>query len=158
MAGRLLILVATLGATALAATSGWAAPTAAACRPTASQGPGPFERNRAAAPFRSRIGRGHVLIGRVLRYPDCAPLRNATVELWQESPNGQYDQRGHARVRTDKTGTFRFEGPVPPGEFGRSPHIHLRVTAGPYDEVVLTYFIRSGERQGRLTVVLTSSL
>jgi protocatechuate 3,4-dioxygenase beta subunit len=156
----LLILAATVGATGLVGTSGWATPTAT-CRPTASQGPGPFEGNRAAAPFRSRIGRGHVLVGRVLRYPDCAPVRGAAVELWQESPNGRYDQRGHARVVTDRTGTFRFEGPVPPGGSGRSgfpPHIHVRVTAGAYDEVVVTYFVRAGERQGRITVVLASSL
>ena len=82
-----------------------------ACRPTLSQGGGPFETNAAPAPRRSRIGRGHVLTGRILRYPDCAPVRGAVVEFWQESPNGGYDRRGHASVLTGRTGAFRFEGP-----------------------------------------------
>jgi protocatechuate 3,4-dioxygenase beta subunit len=138
--------------------SGSAAPRATACRPTASQGAGPFQSNRAAAPRRSRIGQGHVLTGLVLRYPDCAPVRGAVVELWQESPNGRYDRRGHASVVTSRTGTFRFEGPVPPGEFGRSPHIHVRVSAGQYEEVVTTYFFRRGARGGRITIVLVSGL
>ena len=99
-----------------------------------------------------------MLTGRVLRYPDCTPLRGASVELWQESPNGRYDRRGHAVIVTGRAGTFRFEGPVPPSSFGRPPHIHVRVTAAGYEEVVTTYVLGRGERQGRITIVLVSSL
>jgi protocatechuate 3,4-dioxygenase beta subunit len=137
--------------------SGSAAPRPTACRPTQSQGAGPFQSNRTTAPGRSRIGRGHVLTGLVLRYPDCARVRGAVVELWQESPNGRYDRRGHASVVTSRTGTFRFEGPVPPSDFGR-PHIHIRVSAGEYEEVVTTYVMGRGERRGRITIVLVSGL
>jgi protocatechuate 3,4-dioxygenase beta subunit len=80
------------------------------------------------------------------------------VELWQESPNGRYDRRGHAAVVTGRTGTFRFEGPVPPSGFGRPPHIHVRVSAGQYEEVVTTYVVRRGEQHGRITIVLVSGL
>jgi protocatechuate 3,4-dioxygenase beta subunit len=131
-----------------------------ACKPTVSQGGGPFGTNGAPAPRRSRIGRGHVLTGRILRYPDCAPVRGAVVEFWQESPNGQYDRRGRAAVITGRTGTFRFEGPLPPGagRFGRPPHIHIHVSAAGYDDFVTTYGLARGERQGRITIVLVSSL
>ena len=138
--------------------SGPATSGVSACRPTLSQGGGPFETNAAPAPIRSRIGRGHVQTGRILRYPDCAPVRGAVVEFWQESPNGRYDRRGRASVITGRTGTFRFEGPVPPGESGRPPHIHIHVSAGGYDDFVTTHLLAAGERQARLTVVLVSAL
>jgi protocatechuate 3,4-dioxygenase beta subunit len=154
---RWLIIAAFLGAAALVGARS-AASSANACRPTLSQGGGPFGTNAAPAPRRSRIGRGHVLTGRILRYPDCAPLRGAVVEFWQESPNGRYDRGGHASVITGRNGTFRFEGPVPPGDFGRPPHIHIHVTVAGYDEFVTTYVLANRERQGRITIVLVSAL
>ena len=98
-----------------------------------------------------------MLTGLVLRYPDCARVSGVVVELWQESPNGRYDRRGHASVITSRTGTFRFEGPVPPSDFGR-PHIHVHVSGGEYEEVVTTYVLGPGERRGRITIVLVSGL
>jgi protocatechuate 3,4-dioxygenase beta subunit len=157
MTRRLVVTALVFTAAGLAAAAGPATSSVTACRPTVSAGGGPFESTGGAAPRRSRIGRGHVLTGRVLRYPDCAPLRGAVVEFWQESPNGQYDRRGRAAVVTTRTGTFRFEGPVPPGEF-RGPHIHIHVSAAGYDDFVTTYFIARGERQARVTIVLVSSL
>ena len=153
---RLLVALAFLGTAGFAGV-GSATPSVTACHPTLSQGGGPFEANAAPPPRRSRIGRGHVLSGRILRYPDCAPVRGAVVEFWQESPNGRYDRRGHASAITGRTGAFRFEGPVPPSGFGR-PHIHIHVSAAGYDEFVTTYVIASGEQQGRITIVLVSAL
>jgi protocatechuate 3,4-dioxygenase beta subunit len=154
---RGLLLVAGVGALVALVVPGAAKPTTAACRPTLSQGGGPFESSGAPAPRRSRIGRGHVLTGRILRAPDCKPVRGAVVEFWQESPNGLYDRRGRAAVVTGPLGTFRFEGPVPPGgTFGS--HIHIHVGAAGYDEFVTTYRLARGEKQGRITIVLASSL
>jgi len=153
---RLLVALAFLGTAGFAGV-GSATPSVTACRPTLSQGGGPFEANAAPPPRRSRIGRGHVLSGRILRYPDCAPVRGAVVEFWQESPNGRYDRRGHAGAITGRTGTFRFEGPVPPSDFGR-PHVHIHVSAAGYDEFVTTYVIAPGEKLGRITIVLVSAL
>ena len=137
--------------------AGPAAPAASACRPTASEGGGPFQTSAAPPPRRSRIGQGHVLTGRILRYPDCKPVRGALVEFWQESPNGVYDRRGHGSVVTGPTGAFRFEGPVPPGG-AFPPHIHIHVSAAGYDDFVTTYRLARGERQARITIVLASSL
>jgi protocatechuate 3,4-dioxygenase beta subunit len=154
---RGLLLVALVGTIVVLVGPGVATPAPAACRPTLSQGGGPFESSNAPAPRRSRIGRGHVLTGRILRAPDCRPVRGAVVEFWQESPNGVYDHRGHAAVVTGTLGTFRFEGPIPPGGF-RGPHIHIRVSAAGYDDFVTTYLLARGARQGRVTMVLSSSL
>jgi protocatechuate 3,4-dioxygenase beta subunit len=154
---RGLLLVAALAAIAAAVGVSAASPSATACRPTLSQGGGPFEARAAPPPRRSRIGRGHVLTGRILRAPDCRPVRGAVVEFWQESPNGVYDRRGHAAVVTGPAGTFRFEGPIPPGGF-RGPHIHIHVNAAGYDDFVTTYLLPRGERQGRVTIVLSSAL
>lgn len=154
-AGRALAAGLLAGAAFLAAGS--AAP-AATCRPTPSAGGGPFESNAVVPPLRTRIGRGHVLTGRVLRAPDCAPIRGATVELWQASANGSYDRSGRARVITNRTGTFRFEGPVPGSELGRRPHIHVHVIAPGYPDFVTTYFVARGERRGSIRIVLVSDL
>ena len=152
-----MLLVAGVGALVVLVGPGVAKPTTAPCRPTLSQGGGPFESSGAPAPRRSRIGRGHVLTGRILSAPGCKPVRGAVVEFWQESPNGVYDRRGHAAVVTSRFGTFRFEGPVPPGGF-RGPHIHIHVSAVGYDDFVTTYLLARGEKQGRVTIVLASSL
>jgi hypothetical protein len=143
---------------ALAVGAGSASSRTAACRPSASFGGGPFSTSGATFPRRWRIGRGHVLTGRILRFPDCAPLHGAVVDFWQESPNGAYDRRGQASVVTGRTGTFRFEGPRPPSQGGRPSHIHIRVTLGGYADFVTTYFLRPGERSGRITIVLVSGL
>jgi len=152
-----LLLVTAVGALVVLLGPGVAKPASAACRPSLSQGGGPFESSSASAPRRSRIGRGHVLTGRILRAPDCKPLRGAVVEFWQESPNGVYDRRGHAAVLTGPFGTFRFEGPVPPGG-SVGPHSHIRVNAARYDDFVTTYRLARGEKLGRVTIVLASSL
>jgi len=93
-----------------------------------------------------------------LQYPGCTPVRGALVEFWQESANGRYDRRGHGSVITGRTGAFRFEGPRPPGEFGRPAHIHIHVSAAGYADFVTTYFLARGERQGRITLVLVSDV
>ena len=154
---RSLLLTAVV-ATLAAVAAGSARTESKACRPTLSLGGGPFETNNAPAPRRTRIGTGHVLTGRILRYPGCALVKGAVVEFWQASGNGVYDRRGRASVVTGPTGAFRFEGPVPPGEFGRPPHIHIRVSAAGYEEFVTTYLLARGERQGRITIVLVSAL
>ena len=137
---------------------GSASSQTSACRPSQSLGGGPFATNGASFPRRSHIGRGHVLTGRVLGYPDCAPLKGAVVDFWQESPNGSYERRGQASVVVGRTAAFRFEGPPPPSEGGRPSHIHIRVTAAGYADFVTTYFLRPGERSGRITIVLVSGL
>ena len=124
------------------------------CRPTTSDGAGPF--TRLDAPLRSKIGTGHVLQGRVLRAGDCAAVRGALVYFWQAGPNG-YGPRGRGSVRTNRRGQFRIEGPVP-ADYGRGPHIHIAVIHGAYEEVLTRHVVRRGARSGRITIVLTPLL
>jgi protocatechuate 3,4-dioxygenase beta subunit len=128
----------------------------ARCRPTEGDAAGPFQQGGVATPRRAKIGRGHVLQGRVLAAPDCGPIRGALVVLWQAGPNG-YGPRGRGSVVTDRLGRFRFEGPVP-ASYGRAPHIHIAVLHPAYEELLTRYVIRRGAKVGRLTLVLAPLL
>ena len=131
-----------------------AAASLTACKPTVSDGPGPF--TRLDAPLRAKIGTGHVLQGRVLRAGDCAAVRGALVYFWQSGPNG-YGPRGRGSVRTNRRGQFRIEGPVP-FNYGRGSHIHIAVIHGAYEELLTRHVVRRGARSGRITIVLTPLL
>jgi protocatechuate 3,4-dioxygenase beta subunit len=150
--------VVSLAAASIAATGVPASTSAAGCKPTESDVAGPFGASGAAPPRRSKIGTGHVLIGRVLRAPDCKPVAGALVDLWQASRNGQYERRGHGSAVTNRSGTFRFEGPIPPSYAGRPAHIHIRVAVGGYAEVLTRYVVPDGRRSGRITIVLEPGL
>ena len=78
-----LVAAAALTGTLAHAASG----TSAACRPTPSDGAGPFQQGGVSAPRRAKIGTGHVLQGRVLQ-TDCKPVAGALVVLWQAGANG----------------------------------------------------------------------
>ncbi len=126
------------------------------CQPSESDAAGPFQQ-RLAGPRRAKIGRGHVLSGRVLRAPDCKPLAGVRVVLWQAGRNG-YGPRGRASVVTDRAGRFRFEGPVPASYGGRLPHIHIGVSHPGFEELLTRYVVRRGAKAGRITLVLASGL
>jgi protocatechuate 3,4-dioxygenase beta subunit len=153
----MLRMLASLVAAAAVAGGGavTASGTSSACQPTRSDGAGPFQQGGIAAPRRAKIGTGHVLQGRVLR-TDCKPVAGALVVLWQAGPNG-YGPRGRGSVRTDRSGRFRFEGPVPTS-YGGLPHIHIAVLHPVYEELSTRYVVRRGSRTGRITLVLTPLL
>jgi protocatechuate 3,4-dioxygenase beta subunit len=144
--------VAAVGGLALTASETSAAP----CRPTQGDGAGPFRQSPLSAPRRAKIGTGHVLHGRILRAGDCEPVAGVLVVLWQAGPNG-YGPRGRGSVVTDRSGRFRFEGPVPTS-YGRQPHIHIAVAHPAYEELVTRYVVRRGARTGRITLVLAPLL
>ena len=145
----------------LVATSLWAAAASggtSACKPTVSDGFGPWAQAARAAPRRSVFGSGFTLSGKVLRAGDCKPVKGAVVEVWQETPGLGYVRRGRASVVTDRKGAFRFVGPVPRGEGGGlRGHIHIRVTHSLFEELAVTHFVTQGSRGARLTLVLTDS-
>jgi protocatechuate 3,4-dioxygenase beta subunit len=149
------LLLVTGAATGLAVTA-TATPEQSRCQPTFNDAAGPFQANAIATPLRSRIGAGHVLVGRVLAAPDCGPVRRASVYFWQAGPNG-YGPRGRARVLTDRQGRFRFEGPVP-ANYGRGPHIHIAVVHPAYENLVTRYDVRPGAKTGRIRLVLAPLL
>ena len=128
---------------------------AARCQQTRGDSAGPFQQIT-TVPRRARIGTGHVLLGRVLRAPDCAPVARALVVLWQAGPNG-YQRRGQGAVVTDRSGRFRFEGPIP-ASYGREPHIHIVVSHPAYRELLTRYVVRRGTTTGRIRLVLAPLL
>jgi protocatechuate 3,4-dioxygenase beta subunit len=151
MLAWLLTAAAAGGAFALTASA-----QSTACLPTRNDGAGPFQQSGLAAPRRAKIGTGHVLYGRVLG-TDCKPVAGALVVLWQAGPNG-YGPRGRGSVRTDRSGRFRFEGPVPASEGYGPPHIHIAVVDPRYEELVTRYIVRRGSKTGRITLVLAPLL
>ena len=91
--------------------------------------------------------------GRVLGMPQCTPLSDALVEVWQADERGDYSQVGakhddprcllRASIRTDTEGHYRYTT-VLPGEYpGRPRHIHYRVSRTGYATLVTQlYFDR----------------
>jgi protocatechuate 3,4-dioxygenase beta subunit len=142
---------------AAAAFAGLAAQSSGAtrCQPTRGDAAGPFQQIT-TVPRRARIGTGHVLVGRVLRAPDCAPVGNALVVLWQAGPSG-YTRRGQGSVVTDRSGRFRFGGPIP-ASYGTQPHIHIVLSHPAYRELLTRYVVRPGSRSGRIRLVLAPLL
>ena len=140
-------------------SAGAAAGGTSACRPTVSDGFGPWAQGaRREPPRRSVFGSGFTLSGKVLRAGDCKPVKGAVVEVWQETPGLGYVRRGRASVVTDATGAFRIVGPVPRGEAGGlRGHIHIRVTHSLFEEVAVTHFVAPGSHGARLTLVLVDS-
>lgn len=111
-----------------------------ALAPTESNIEGPYYRKD--APFRAKLAEGLkgdalVISGRVLS-PDGKPLRNAVVDVWHASAQGEYDNDSakfllRGRIRTDQDGLYRYETIMPGqydlGEAKRPAHIHYKVSA-----------------------------
>jgi protocatechuate 3,4-dioxygenase beta subunit len=148
-----LVAAAAVGAVLGAAASDGRA--AARCQPTRGDAAGPFQQIT-TVPRRAKIGTGHVLNGRVVRTPDCAPVARALVVLWQAGPNG-YTRRTQGAVVTDRAGRFRFEGPIP-ANYGGGPHIHIVVSHPAYRELLTRYVVRRGATTGQIRLVLAPLL
>lgn len=130
-----LTLTAALCPTTAVAQTGTASTAAKACTLTPAQTEGPYY--TPGAPARSNLtadvktGTPLTVTGQVLDQ-NCQPLKGATVDVWQADAQGQYDNGGFAlrgKVTADAQGRYTFQTVVP-GEYpGRTPHIHIKVTA-----------------------------
>lgn len=116
---------------------------------------GPYYRPN--APFRTDLaGSGEsaplLLVKGIVYGADCAtPLPDALVEYWQSDGAGQYDNdssdfRFRGRFRTAADGQYAFSTIVPGrylnGSTYRPSHIHFRVTAAGYRELVSQVYFR----------------
>jgi protocatechuate 3,4-dioxygenase beta subunit len=147
----MLVLLAALAVASCVAASASGTPAASACQPTPSDAAGPF--GRGLPPVRSKIGNGHVLTGVILSAADCKPIKGALVQFWQAGKNG-YTRAGSATVKTDAAGRFRFQGPPAVGYGGRTPHIHIRVSAKDHETLLTRYEMTPGTRRGSIRLVL----
>jgi catechol 1,2-dioxygenase len=122
------------------------------CKPTQPDMLGPFY--EPGAPVRTSIGSGFALSGTVLGAEQCKPIPNAHIEFWLANPRGDYDDAHRATVLADQRGEYRFESNVPVSYGSRPPHIHVRVTAPGYEELVAQHYPERGQRKATFDLVL----
>jgi len=150
---RAIAAVCIVGALVAWSAAAGAASEGARCAPTPNDAGGP---DRGTVPLRSTIGSGHVLTGIVLS-PSCKPVAGARVSFWQSNAKGVYTAAGRGAVMTDRSGRFRFEGPMPTPYDGRPAHIHIRVESREFEPLYTEYEPR-GSKRGTVRLVLTPSL
>jgi protocatechuate 3,4-dioxygenase beta subunit len=81
-------------------------------------------------------------------------IPDATIEFWLAGPDGAYADEYRATVIVDQNGAYRFESHAPPPYSGRPPHIHVRVTAPGYQELVTQHYSQQGQTQAIFDLVL----
>jgi catechol 1,2-dioxygenase len=124
------------------------------CKTTQPDMLGPFY--EPGAPVRTSVGSGYVLSGAVLGAEECKPIPNARIEFWLANPRGDYDDAHRARVFAGERGRYRFESNVPVSYGGRPPHIHVRVRAPGYEELVTQHYPERGQRKANFDLVLVA--
>lgn len=141
----------------LLASLGCLAGTAAAqqCRRTPSDALGPFyvpgQPAQADLCQRDR-GPGFTVSGRVLGYPECRPVADATIEVWHADQRGRYSLVGGAHVddlacllrgsvRSAQDGRYAVRTLVPGAYPGRPRHVHLRIAATGYRTLVTQMYM-----------------
>jgi catechol 1,2-dioxygenase len=122
------------------------------CKPTQPDMLGPFY--EPGAPVRTSVGSGYVLSGTVLAANECKPLPNARIEFWLANSRGDYDDAHRATVFAGERGGYRLESNVPVSYGGRPPHIHVRVRAPGYEELVTQHYPERGQRKANFDLVL----
>jgi catechol 1,2-dioxygenase len=132
------------------AAGGWPAD----CIPTQPDMLGPFY--EPGAPVRTSVGSGYELSGAVLGAEECKPISNAKIEFWLANPSGEYDDAHRATVFAGQRGEYRLESNVPVSYGGRSPHIHVRVRAPGYEELVTQHYPERGQRKANFDLVLVA--
>ena len=124
------------------------------CKPTQPDMLGPFY--EPGAPVRTSVGRGYVLSGSVLAAEECKPIPNAQIEFWLANPSGDYDDAHRATVFAGQRGGYRLESNVPVSYGGRPRHIHVRVTAPGFEELVTQHYPERGHRKANFDLVLVA--
>ncbi len=124
------------------------------CKPTQPDMLGPFY--EPGAPVRTSVGSGYVLSGAVLAAQECKPIPNARIEFWLANPRGEYDDAHRATVFAGERGRYRLESNMPVSYGGRPPHIHVRVRASGYEELVTQHYPEHGKRKANFDLVLVA--
>lgn len=139
---------------------------------------GPFY--RAQAPFRAKItpplepGKLVLVSGRVWAFDTRKPLAHATLDVWQASALGRYDNDdphkppkpdiflNRARMVTDEAGYYEYET-IHPGQYQIGPqqwrpsHIHYLVQCPGY-ETLVTQLYFEGDRYNNSDAFIKKSL
>lgn len=126
-----------------------------ACEPTPPDIIGPFY--KPDAPVRDWVGYGYMLTGKVLSARSCTPLIGARIEFWLVGPNGLYSDSYRATTFSREDGSYRFMSHFPPPYGSQPPHIHIRVTAPGYEELITQHYPQRGTTTAQLPLVLLPS-
>lgn len=92
--------------------------------------------------------------GVVLSAENCLAVKGAQVEYWLAGPDGEYRDEYRATVFSEDQGDCRFESHFPPPYQGKPSHIHIRVTAPGFQELVTQHYPVEGEEQATINLVL----
>ena len=122
------------------------------CTPTPPDALGPFY--KPGAPLRDGVGKSYELNGQVLSSKDCAPIKEARIELWMAGPDGEYIDDYRATVLTNESGEYGFESHLPPSYLRRPPHIHIRVTADGFNTLSTQHYPAEGSNKAEFDLVL----
>ena len=92
----------------------------------------------------------------VLAAEECKPIPKARIEFWLANPRGDYDDAHRATVFAGQRGEYRLESNVPVSYGGRPPHIHVRVRAPGYEELITQHYPERGQRKANFDLVLVA--
>lgn len=129
---------------------------AADCAETEDNIEGPFY--KAGAPERASLwepgmdGTKLVVTGRVMNIR-CEPIKYATIDAWQCSAKGEYDNAGYylrGKLKTDGKGKYELTTILPPpykvgNDRYRPAHIHLKLS-GPGTKLLTTQLYFEGDK------------
>ncbi len=123
------------------------------CDATAPNIEGPYYRT--AAPFRDDLvdagmAGTRLQVQGTVRDPDCVPIADALLDVWQADDDGGYDNDGsddppndeyvlRGRLNADASGNYSFRTIIPGhylnGAQFRPAHIHIKVSAPGYETI-----------------------
>ncbi len=122
------------------------------CQPTLEDELGPLY--RAGAPMRNSVGTGYLLFGAVKSARDCEPISGAKIEIWLAGPQGVYGDQWRATLLSSEKGAFHFTSHVPPDYGTGRAHIHLKVTADGYSDLITQHYPVKGAGEAIFDLVL----
>ncbi|MFM9944820.1 MAG: hypothetical protein ACKVQB_06260 [Bacteroidia bacterium] len=116
---------------------------------------GPFYRENAPVrndlTFANQSGNNILLKGNVFKNDCVTPIKDATIEIWHCNIKGEYDNdtnefRNRAQWLTNEKGEYSFITILPGkylnGALYRPSHIHFRITAKGYKEIVSQIYFK----------------
>lgn len=122
------------------------------CLPTPPDMEGPFY--KPGAPLRNKTVAGLTVRGRILSYPDCKPVANATIEYWHANPDGVYDDAHRATLFSDKDGRYEFNTDFPGIYPGRPAHIHFKIKAKGFRPLTTQLYFRKVVKEETFDIVI----
>ncbi len=129
-----------------------AAAPVADCEPTQPDMLGPYY--VPGAPMRTSVDSGYVTSGNVLSADGCEPIPGAQIEFWLADSQGNYDDAHRATMLAGERGEYQFQSNFPGLYENRPPHIHVRVTAPGFRELVTQHYPQAGQTEGTFDLVL----